>query len=138
LVAAPGTHRIAWIEQLLIELDLGPIADPMRTALLLDSIARTFSVLARSAALVKPPPAWLAEVIARRHPRFSREMRRSWTAVDSELDRAVETVLLGAERASAAPQDQPLTVLGTEEKSTGGTATGNAAGQSRCPSAAVP
>ena len=105
-MAAPGTHRIAWIEQLLIELDLGPIADPMRTALLLDSIARTFSVLARSAALVKPPPAWLAEVIARRHPRFSREMRRSWTAVDSELDRAVETVLLGAERASAAPQDQ--------------------------------
>jgi hypothetical protein len=96
-------NRIAWIEQLLIQLDHGSIAEPMRTALLLDAIARTFAVLARSASTVEPPPAWLTDVIAQRHPRLARELTRNWTDVDDELDRAVDTVLLGSERTSPTP-----------------------------------
>lgn len=93
-------NRIAWIDQLLIQLDHASTPDPMRTALLLDGIARAFAVLARAAATTEPPPHWLTDVIAQRHPRVSRELTRDWNDIDDELDRAVETILTGSEQRS--------------------------------------
>jgi len=88
----PG--RLQWLESLLLALDRGPLADPMHTALLLDSLARAFAALeASSAADDGHPPDWLMAAVVDRFPRFAGELGRDWSDVEAELDLAVQTVL---------------------------------------------
>ena len=104
---------VAWIDLLLSELDQSPIDDPMRTALLLDGLARTFAPITGPIAASPPLPGWLAGAIAERHPRLAAELGRDWTDIDDELAHAVETVLTGAEHLhagspKAATEAEPL------------------------------
>jgi AcrR family transcriptional regulator len=107
-VRAPGMprypNRLAWVDQLLRELDHASIADPMHSALLLDSIARTFSLLSGPSQLTAPVPDWLLDAAATRFPRLARELTRDWTNLDDEFTTAVDTLLQGAEaRTASAP-----------------------------------
>lgn len=89
-------QRLGWMDVLLRELDHTRVADPMQTALLLDGIARTFSLLAATPIEGTAPPAWLLDVAATRYPRLARELGRDWTNLDDEFSRAVDTLLRGA------------------------------------------
>jgi AcrR family transcriptional regulator len=93
-------QRLGWMEALLRQLDRGPISDPMHTALLLDAVTRSFTLLARPVSRRDAPPPWLLEVAAARFPRLARELQRDWTNIEEELTAAIRTVLLGSERTS--------------------------------------
>jgi AcrR family transcriptional regulator len=99
-------HRLAWVDLLLRELDHASIADPMHSALLLDGIARTFSLLAGSSQHTAPAPGWLIEAAATRFPRLARELGRDWTNLDNEFTSAVDTVLHGVEGRTPAAAGQ--------------------------------
>jgi len=88
------------MEALLRQLDRRPISDPMHTALLLDAVTRSFTLLARPVSRRDAPPPWLLEVAAARFPRLARELQRDWTNIEEELTAAIRTVLLGSERTS--------------------------------------
>jgi AcrR family transcriptional regulator len=90
-------QRLGWMETLLCELDRGPVSDPMRVALLLDGLTRSFALLARPADDATPP-SWVVEAAAARYPRLAHEFTRNWTNIEGELAPAVRTVLAGAER----------------------------------------
>lgn len=90
-------QRLGWMETVLCELDRGPVSDPMRVALLLDGLTRSFALLARPADDAAPP-SWVVEAAAARYPRLAHEFTRNWTDIESELAPAVRTVLAGAER----------------------------------------
>lgn len=91
-------NRLAWMEELLVLLDRGRIADPMHVALLLESLARAFSSIAPGETEASAPAPWLVEAVAERYPRLAQELDRDWGDVEPELARAVETVLRGAGR----------------------------------------
>jgi AcrR family transcriptional regulator len=91
-------NRVAWIDQVLVELDRGPVTDPMRAALLLDAIARTFALLDRRQADTEPPPAWILRAVTERHPRLGQELNRDWTDLDQELSHSIDIVLLASNR----------------------------------------
>lgn len=91
-------NRVAWIDQLLVELDHGQVADPMRVALLLDGIARTFALLGRRQADEEPPPAWLLRAVTERHPRLGQELNRDWSDLDQELTNSIDVVLSAPDR----------------------------------------
>jgi AcrR family transcriptional regulator len=88
-------NRVAWIDALLADLADGPVVAPLVTALILDSMARTFAPFAVSTE-PEPLPNWLIEVVAARHPRYARELSRDWTGLDDDFSAAVRTVLDGA------------------------------------------
>jgi AcrR family transcriptional regulator len=96
-------HRLGWIEALLRELDGGSVGDPMNTALLLDTIARSFRPATAAPDASSAPAPWLVEAISKRYPRLSRELGRDWRHAEDEFDAAVRTVLAGAERRSGSP-----------------------------------
>lgn len=97
---------LAWIDLLLRELDQGPVSDPMRLALLLDGLARTFGFITGTPQ--SAPPRWLRTAIAEQHPRLASELDRDWTDIDDELTQAVNTVLTGAEHLhSVSPAPSP-------------------------------
>lgn len=99
-------HRpstLAWIELLLRELDHSPVEDPMRLALLLDGLARTFALITGPTHTSPPPPGWLLSTITERHPRFAAELDRDWSDIDAELAHALDTVLTGAEYQHVGP-----------------------------------
>lgn len=90
-------NRLHWMNSLLLVLDRGAVSDPMHIALLLDSLARAFATLGPAPDDTNPPPpTWLADAVRDRFPRLARELRRDWTDVDTELTRAVGTVLSSA------------------------------------------
>ncbi len=89
-------QRLGWMEVLLRELDRGQVDDPMRVALLLDGLTRSFALLARQDGEGEPPPAWVLEAVTRRYPRLAQEISRDWTDIADELAPAVRTVLAGA------------------------------------------
>ena len=91
-------NRVAWIDQLLVELDRGLVTDPMRAALLLDAIARTFALLDRRQADEDPPPAWILRAVTERHPRLGQELNRDWTDLDQEFTRSIDIVLSASTR----------------------------------------
>jgi AcrR family transcriptional regulator len=93
-------QRLGWMEALLCELDRGQVRDPIRIALLLDGVTRSFALLARPADHAAPP-SWVVEAAAARYPRLAQELARDWTDIEGELDIAVRTVLAGAERINA-------------------------------------
>ena len=95
-------QRLAWMDLLLRALDRARLADPMHTALLLDGLARTFSLLAAPPHDIPPSPDWLVDATATRYPRLAQELNRDWTNLDDEFTRAVDTVLRGAERRAPA------------------------------------
>ncbi|WP_158274526.1 TetR/AcrR family transcriptional regulator [Cellulomonas sp. WB94] len=93
-------QRLGWMEALLCELDRGQVRDPMRIALLLDGVTRSFALLARPADDAAPP-SWVVEAAAARYPRLAHELARDWTDIEGELATAVRTVLAGAQRVTA-------------------------------------
>lgn len=84
----------AWIDALVGALDAGPVADPLRLALLLDSLVRSYMALARNLN-DSPPPAWLGEALATRFPRLTRTGDQGAADARAELDFAVDAVLRG-------------------------------------------
>jgi AcrR family transcriptional regulator len=94
-------NRLAWLDLLLRELDHASIADPMNSALLLDGIARTFSLLSGRSQHTAATPDWLLDAVMTRFPRLARELGRDWTNLDDEFTSAVDTLLHGAEDRTA-------------------------------------
>jgi AcrR family transcriptional regulator len=92
-------QRLGWMETLLSELDRGPIDDPMRIALLLDGLTRSFALLARPVSDATPP-SWLVEAAVAKYPRLAHELTRNWSDIEGELVPAVRIVLAGAERST--------------------------------------
>lgn len=93
-------NAIGWIDELLRA--LGPaVQQPMQLALLLDAVARSFSLLTGPAPSTTAAPDWLADAIEERFPHFAQRMHRNWNNAEDELDGAVSTILAGvAESAS--------------------------------------
>lgn len=96
------------MDLLLRELDQSPVEDPMRLALLLDGLARTFALITETTP-TSPPPVWLLSIITERHPRLAAELDRNWTDIDDELTHALDTVLTGADHRHSALPPAPET-----------------------------
>lgn len=90
-------QRLGWLNSVLCELDRGRVSDPLRIALLLDGLTRSFALLTRRGDDVAPP-AWVIEAAAERYPRLAREFSQTWTEIEDELAPAVAIVLAGAQR----------------------------------------
>lgn len=84
----------AWIDTLVRSIRDDVNADPLRVALLLDSLTRTYASLSASVDQAAAPQ-WLGEAIAERYPGLSDAARQDTTDSRAELDFAVEAVLRG-------------------------------------------
>ena len=87
-------HAYAWIDTLVEAVTPQADVDPLRLALLLDSLVRTYASLEVSlkGATVTP---WLADAVAARYPRLVAAAGQDVSDARRELDFAVETVLRG-------------------------------------------
>lgn len=84
----------AWIDALVGAVGAEPKVDPLRLALLLDSLVRSYMTLERNLTDAVPP-AWLADALAARFPRLTRAGSGAAADARSELDFAVDAVLRG-------------------------------------------
>lgn len=86
----------AWIEALVSSVRGDVSADPLRVALLLDSLTRAYSSLGVTVSQ-SSPPEWLGNAIENRFPVLSDAAEQDTSDSRSELDFAVEAVLRGVE-----------------------------------------
>lgn len=86
----------AWIEALVSSIRGDVSADPLRVALLLDSVIRAYSSLGVTAGQ-SSPPEWLGNAIENRFPVLSDAAGQDTSDSRAELDFAVEAVLRGVE-----------------------------------------
>ncbi|GAA2442804.1 hypothetical protein GCM10009857_02930 [Agromyces soli] len=84
----------AWIDALVGAIQDDAEVDPLRLALLLDSLIRQYASLERSVAEATPI-AWLGEAVAERFPRLAGAAEQDVSDARSELDFAVGAVLRG-------------------------------------------
>ncbi|UNK70622.1 TetR/AcrR family transcriptional regulator [Microbacterium sp. H1-D42] len=82
----------AWIDALVTAITDDVQADPLRIALLLDSLTRTYAAMERSLTAAAPAP-WLSDAVAKSFPRLS--VQREAPDARTELTFAVDTVLRG-------------------------------------------
>lgn len=92
----------AWIEALVMAVEMVPGLDGVRLALLLDSLVRSYAALARSVGDAAPEP-WLAEAVADRFPALSQSLVPETADAAAELDFAVEVVLRGVTQIADVP-----------------------------------
>lgn len=86
----------AWIDTLVRSIRDDVNADPLRVALLLDSLTRSYSTLAATAGQ-SAPPEWLGAAIANRYPAMVDAAGQDTSDSRAELDFAVDAVLRGIE-----------------------------------------
>ncbi|WP_460524290.1 TetR/AcrR family transcriptional regulator [Humibacter antri] len=96
---ADGTVRLSAVEDVSPGSDGGAdsdsaVADPLRLALLLDSLVRSYMALTGNLSDAPPPP-WLAGALSARFPRLTRAGDQDAADARSELNFAVEAVLRG-------------------------------------------
>ncbi|MFD5224229.1 TetR/AcrR family transcriptional regulator [Microbacterium sp. NPDC058342] len=84
----------AWIDALVAAIAADAPAEPLRIALLLDSLIRTYAALERGLTGA-PPPAWLGEAVAERFPRLGGVEQQNVADARAELAFAVDAVLRG-------------------------------------------
>ena len=84
----------AWIDTLVRSIRDDVSADPLRVALLLDSLIRTYATLGATAAQFAAPE-WLGGAIADRYPALVDAAGQDTSDSRAELDFAVEAVLRG-------------------------------------------
>lgn len=84
----------AWLERLVEAIRNDIAADPLRVALLLDSLIRTYASLSTSMAH-DSPPAWLGDAIVERFPLLGGASEQDTSDAHAELDFAVDAVLRG-------------------------------------------
>ncbi|MGF6823648.1 AcrR family transcriptional regulator [Microbacterium sp. ZKA21] len=84
----------AWIDALVRSIRDDVHADPLRVALLLDSLIRSYSTLGATAGQ-SAPPEWLGEAIADRYPAMADAAGQDTSDSRAELEFAVEAVLRG-------------------------------------------
>lgn len=84
----------AWIEALVQAIRSDVDADPLRLALLLDSLVRSNASL-RASTAHGVPPTWLGEAIADRFPLLAAAAEQDTSDASAELGFAVEAVLRG-------------------------------------------
>lgn len=87
----------AWIDALVQAVE-GHSDDPLRVALLLDSLVRSYASLDASLRDAEPVP-WLGAAVAERYPRLATASTRDVSDARAELDYAVDAVLRGLETA---------------------------------------
>lgn len=84
----------AWIDALVGAVGADVQVDPLRLALLLDSLIRTYTTLELNMGDMAPA-AWLDDAVASRFPRLSAATRQDVTDTRRELEFAVDAVLTG-------------------------------------------
>lgn len=84
----------AWIDALVLAIRTDVDVDPLRLALLLDSLIRSYASLRRTVTQ-STPPAWLGDAISGRFPSLASAAERDTTDSRAELDFAVDVVLRG-------------------------------------------
>jgi len=84
----------AWIEALVTSIRGDVREEPLRVALLLDSLIRAYASLGATVGQ-SLPPEWLGDAIADRYPALSDAARQGTSDSRAELDFAVEAVLRG-------------------------------------------
>lgn len=94
-------RTVAWIESLLVAVADQPL-DGLRLALLLDTVATTYTRNALAGAEEATPPAWLLEVIGVNAPYLAQATRKQQH--DDELSAAIAIVLQGVASESVAGQ----------------------------------
>ncbi len=86
-------HAVDWIEALLAAVAHEPRIDGLRLALLLDTVATTYTRNARTVTDATDLPAWLQDTIAARHPHLARAATHHTDA--DELGAAIATIVRG-------------------------------------------
>lgn len=84
----------AWIDALVGAVERDIDAEPLRFALLLDSVVRTYATLERTVTQ-SAPPSWLGAAIATRFPRLALAGEQDTSDARDELGFAVEAILQG-------------------------------------------
>ncbi|MCX7521061.1 helix-turn-helix domain containing protein [Microbacterium sp. STN6] len=87
-------HVYAWIDALVGAIGADTEVDPLRLALLLDSLVRTYMTLERNLSDAAPP-AWLGEALSARFPRLAHAGRADAADARAELEFAVDAALRG-------------------------------------------